>query len=212
MKKVILAVAVFVMLVGVAGAVVTTAPGDVITQISNPTATAGAAAGASAVASPKITTSVNPVINAGQTIAPTQAILAPRDVVNVPAINIPTAPILNGKVFSADDMLPNFLGLKKYNGEPVEAILDYQYKILFPITIEKLPALLLKEAESFSDTAHTRFHTLCFDKSGGWALGLGGGSAITASDGNSSNGMTVGGSVSSAVVKPRCAVYIYLVK
>jgi hypothetical protein len=226
MKKLVLAVAVFLMWVGVAGAVVTTAPGDVITQISNPTAIAGAAAGASAsvrdtnTVSPKITTkvdtktTVNPVINAGQTIAPTQSlqVTAPRDAIDVPIINIPTAPILNGKVFSADDMLPNFLGLKKYNGEPVEAILDYQYKILFPITIEKLPALLLKEAESFSDTAHTRFHTLCFDKSGGWALGLGGGSAITASDGNSSNGMTVGGSVSSAVVKPRCAVYIYLVK
>jgi hypothetical protein len=223
MKKLALVIMVLFMTVKVAGAVVTTAPGDVITQISNPTAIAGAAAGASA--SVRDTNTVSPKITGtnkqgqeqslnGGNIAPVQAVLAPRDVVNVPAISIPTAPILNGKVFSADDMLPNFANIKKYNGEPVEAILDYQDAsyIVFSLGIKKLPALLLKEAENFSDTVHTRYHVICFDASGGYTLGLGGGSAITASDGNTSNGATIGGSYSKSAVKPECALYIYLVK
>ena len=138
----------------------------------------------------------------------------PRDAIYVPAINLPIAPILSGKVFRYT-LLPAFAnkGLTPYNGERVKSILFDSYGNIFSrITVEELPQFLMKKAAEYSQRANVRTDVICKDAGHGLGIGVGGGSSITAADGNSSNGGVLGASGSFAVTNPYCAVWIYQIE
>jgi hypothetical protein len=177
---------------------------------------------------PKITTTSTATIEKGaiknknaqtqsqnneQTIAPVQETITnnPREAIAAPTIITPNASILSGKIFKYD-LLPKFSNkaLAKYNGEPVKSILFESYGNIFSrITVEELPTFLIEKAEPYKDRKDVRTDVICKDAGHGMGLGFGGGSAITAADGNTSSGTTVGISGAFSVVNPYCVVWIY---
>ena len=148
------------------------------------------------------------------TVSNNTSISNPREAIFVPAVSIPTAPILSGEV-TRYNLLPKFANqaLTPYNGEPVISILYYSYGNIFSrITVEELPQFLLDAGVEFSDKINIRYDVICKKASHGLAVGLGGSAANTALDGNNSGGGVIGASGAFAVASPYCAVWLYSVK